>query len=248
MWSPYRAVSIPPPFLPPHSVRSGSLSSGSIVRRIPRIPQTDDTQIHPVRKSTMTHRNNDIENTPVVVVAESAEEEADTGAGRTDRCLKPICYSPFYYYYKLVLAIIGLGSALARWIGYTKDCSEWSDAMLPQAFFYTVIILYVWIILAHGFFIIARFVTKHPPSDTLYDGKFASILKLPLMMSYVILLVVGIVGLVVIHAPVSESQTCADELYETVYTEGITVIVISILMLLRITGLRQRYNFLKYIS
>ena len=216
----FPSSSVPPPFLPPRSVRSWFLSHGSI-----------------------THRNNDIENTPVVVVAEPAVE-ANTGAdgtGRPDRCIKPICYSPLYYYYKLVLSLYGLGSALYHWISYTKDCSEWSDdAMLPQAFFYTVIILYVWIILAHGFFIIARFVTKHPPSDTLYDGKFASILKLPLMISYVILLVVGIVGLVVIHAPVSESQTCADELYQAVYSEGIAVIIISILMLLRITGLRQR--------
>ena len=194
-----------------------------------------------------THRKNDIENTPVVVVAEPAEpaEEADTdadGTGRTDRCVKQICYSPFYYYYKSVLAIIGLASAIVRWYGYTNACPEWKDAMLPEAFFYTVFILYALIILAHAFFIIGRYVTKHPPSDILYDGKFEAILKLPLMISYVILLVLGIVGLIFVHAPASVSQTCAAELHYVVLEEGIFLIVISILMLLRITGLRKKMS------
>ena len=195
----------------------------------------------------MTHRNNDIENTPVVVVAEPAEpaEEADTdadGTGRTDRCVKQICYSPFYYYYKLLLSLIGLASALTHWILYTNDCSEWSDQMLLKAFFYTVFVFYGWIFLAHTFFIVARYVTKHPPSDDLYDGKFASILKLPLMISYVILLVLGIVGLVAIHAPASESQACAGELKSVMITEGIGLIIIQILMLLRISGLRKKMS------
>ena len=182
--------------------------------------------------------NNDIENPPA-----KEADYYDTGADgteRTNRCVKQICYSPFYYYYKLLLSLIGLASALTHWILYTNDCSEWSDQMLPKAFFYTVFVFYGWIFLAHAFFIVARYVTKHPPSEFLYDGKFASILKWPLMMSYVILLVLGIVGLIVIHAPASESQTCATELYTAVYGEGIMVIIISILMLLRITGLRQR--------
>ena len=192
----------------------------------------------------MTHRNNDIENTPAVVVAEPAEEteEADTdadGTGRKDRCVTPFCYSPFYYYYKLLLSLIGLASALTHWILYTNDCSEWSDQMLPKAFFYTVFVFYGWIFLAHTFFIVARYVTKHPPSEFLYDGKFASVLKLPLMISYVVLLVLGIVGLIVIHAPETESQNCADELHTAVLQEGIGLIVIQILMLLRITGLRR---------
>ena len=215
-----RVSSIPPPFLSP------------------RLPG---------RKSTMTHRNNDIENTPVVVVAEPAEEteEADTdadGTGRKARCFTPFCYFLFYYYYKLLLSLIGLASALTHWIVYTNDCSEWSDQMLLKAFFYTVFVFYGWIFLAHTFFIVARYVTKHPPSDDLYDGKFASFLKLPLMISYVILLVLGIVGLTVIHAPASESQTCAAELKVAVTMEGIGLIIIQILMLLRISGLRKKMS------
>ena len=187
--------------------------------------------------------NNDIENPPVVVVepakeADYYDTDAD-GTERTNRCVKQICYSPFYYYYKLLLSLIGLASALTHWILYTNDCSEWSDQMLLKAFFYTVFVFYGWIFLAHTFFIVARYVTKHPPSDDLYDGKFASILKLPLMISYVILLVLGIVGLIVIHAPASESQACASELKVAVKLEGIGLIIIQILMLLRITGLRQ---------
>merc|ERR1711865_936871 len=116
---------------------------------------------------------------------------------------------------------------------------EYKDQMLPKAFFYTVFTLFGWKSLVHGFFIISRFVTKHPPSDKLYDGKFEAIVKLPLMISCVILLVVGIVGLIVIHAPESESQTCADELYAAVQHSGIERIIISILMGLRVGGLRK---------
>ena len=194
-----------------------------------------------------THRNNDIENTPAVVVAEPAEEteEADTdadGTGRKDRCVTPFCYSPFYYYYKLLLCLIGLGQTAYHWLTYTNACPEWKDHMLPKAFFYTVFILYALGFLAHIFFIVARYVTKHPPSEFLYDGKFASVLKLPLMMSYVILLVLGIVALIFIHAPAAEaaaSQACADAYLLVMLQEGIGLIVISILMLLRITGLRR---------
>ena len=190
--------------------------------------------------------NNDIENPPVVVVepakeADYYDTDAD-GTERTNRCVKQICYSPFYYYYKLVLCLIGLASALYHWLSYTNDCPEWKDAMLPKAFFYTVFAFYGWIFLAHAFFIVARYVTKHPPSDDLYDGKFASILKLPLMISYVILLVLGIVGLVAIHAPASESQACAGELKSVMITEGIGLIIIQILMLLRISGLRKKMS------
>jgi len=188
----------------------------------------------------MNNPNNDIENTPVVVVAEPAvETDTDTDKTGGGKCTYQICYSPFYYYYKFVLAIYGLVSAILIWTNYTKDCSEWKDAMLPKAFFYAVFILYAWIILAHGFFIIARFVTKHPPSNKLYDGKFEAILKLPLMISYVVLLVLGIVGLTVSFAPETESQACAEELHNAVFGEGIKLIVISILMLARITGLRK---------
>ena len=83
----------------------------------------------------MTHRNNDIENTPAVVVAEPAEE-TDTGAGgKMGGGLRtyPICYSPCYYYFRVVICIIALVVAIMSWITYTKQCSEWSGAMLPEA-------------------------------------------------------------------------------------------------------------------
>ena len=189
----------------------------------------------------MTHRNNDIENTPAVVVAEPAEE-ADTGAGgKMGGGLRtyPICYSPCYYYFKVAICIYGLVSAIMSWISYTKQCSEWSGAMLPEAWFFTVIVLWGLQGLTHLYFIIARFVTKHPPSDNLYEGGIEAILKLPLMIGLVILLVVCIVGLIFIHAPAAESQTCSDELKGIIRSKAITYIVLSLLMLLRIDGLRK---------
>ena len=214
----FPSSSVPPPFLPPRSVRSWFLSHGSI-----------------------THRNNDIENTPVVVVAEPAEE-ADIGAGgKMGGGLRtyPICYSPCYYYFRVVICIIALVVAIMSWISYTKQCSEWSGAMLPEAWFFTVIVLWGLQGLTHLYFIIARFVTKHPPSDNLYEGGIEAILKLPLMIGLVILVVVSIVGLIFIHAPAAESQTCSDELKGIIRSRAIGYIVLCILLLLRIGGLRK---------
>ena len=179
----------------------------------------------------------------MVVVAEPAVE-ADAGADRTGGGLTtlktyPICYSPCYYYFKVAICIYGLVSAIMSWISYTKQCSEWSGAMLPEAWFFTVIVLWGLQGLTHLYFIIARFVTKHPPSDNLYEGGIEAILKLPLMIGLVILVVVSIVGLIFIHAPAAESQTCSDELKGIIRSRAIGYIVLCILLLLRIGGLRK---------
>ena len=167
---------------------------------------------------------------------------AQTEAGRSSWKTYPICYSPVYYYFKGVFGIYGLVSPIMGWMQYTQQCSEWSTALLPQVWFVTVMVLWGLQGLVHVYFILARFVAKHPPSDHLYDGGIEATLKLPLMIGLAMLLVVSILGLNFIHAPASESPACSEVLDDIVKSRAIRYIVLCVLMLLKVGGSNTNHN------
>ena len=170
------------------------------------------------------------------------DENGTVQTGRSSWKTYPICYSPVYYYFKGVFGIYGLVSPIMGWMQYTQQCSEWSTALLPQVWFVTVMVLWGLQGLVHVYFILARFVAKHPPSDHLYDGGIEATLKLPLMIGLALLLVVSILGLNFIHAPASESPACSEVLDDIVKSRAIRYIVLCVLMLLKVGGSNTNHN------
>lgn len=92
-------------------------------------------------------------------------------------------------------------SAALLWNKYSTNCAErLKNDMVVKDWFISMTIL--WAIQAgvHLVFIVTLIITKHPPSNILYSGKFEGMLRLPLMIELIILIVVAVVGVILIHA------------------------------------------------
>jgi hypothetical protein len=179
--------------------------------------------------------NEDVEN-PSVPVADAAIPVANnddlSSEQPTSWRVKQICYSPIYYYFKVIITIYGTVSAVMLYLAYQSDCAEWANNMEVKAWFYAMAVLWAIQGLVHLFFIVVRFITKHPPSNTLYSGKFEAILKWPLMIEMVILIVIAVVGLILLKSAENESEVCVGK-FNKIKTHSIIYIVLGLLMVMR---------------
>ena len=160
--------------------------------------------------------NEDVEKQPVPIagVAIPIANNEDSSSRNVGGGWKTtqFCYSPIYYYLKIIISVGSCVSAVMIWVEYSNKCAEWANNdMLAKAWFFSMIVLWAIQGVVHLVFIVTRFITKQPPSDTLYSGKFERMLRLPLMIELVILIVVAIVGVILIHAAENESIECDAE-------------------------------------
>jgi hypothetical protein len=186
--------------------------------------------------------NEDVENQPVPVaenqpvpVAEAATLVANNEDGSSKKLswkVKQFCYSPIYYYIKVCITVYGTVSAVVLWNTYSTKCAEWADKMVVKAWFLGMVVLWAIQGVTHLVFIVTRFITKQPPSNILYSGKFEAMLKLPLMIEMVILIVVAVVGYILVKATDNESEECIGELRE-LKTHSISYITLGLLMVIR---------------
>ena len=175
--------------------------------------------------------NEDVEKQPVPT-ADAAMPVANTEDGEDCKVIQ-LCYSPIYYYIKIGVSVFSCVSAALLYNKYSTNCAQQvKNDMVAKAWFISMIIL--WAIQAgvHLVFIVTRFITKQPPSNTLYSGKFEAMLRLPLMIELVILIVVAVVGVILLHAAEDENDECVGEFWG-LRIHAYTYIVLGLLMILR---------------
>jgi len=195
--------------------------------------------------------NNDTENPPVPVatvaepapvpvpVAQIGEELKGNNNSSEEQsgCSKiktyPICYSPCYYYYKLIICIYGVVSSVLTLLNYQKNCADDDPTMIVRGLFGALTILWAIQGLFHLGFIVHRFVTKEPPSDRLYSGNIESKLMWPLAVEAIVIMVVCVVGIVLHHALKNETEVCVDD-DNQMRSRFIEYLILALLMTLRI--------------
>ena len=191
--------------------------------------------------------NEDVEKQPVPIAGVAIpiannEYSSSRNGGRGVWKTTQFCYSPIYYYLKIIISVGSCVSAVMIWVEYSNKCAEWANNdMLAKAWFFSMIVLWAIQGVVHLVFIVTRFITKQPPSDTLYSGKFEAMLRLPLMIELVILIVVAVVGLILIHAVDKESTICVGE-FKRVKNHAIIYIVLGLLMIIRFGKAPQSIN------
>ena len=182
--------------------------------------------------------NEDVEKQPVpiagVAIAIPVANNEDGSSRNVGGGCKTtqFCYSPIYYYIKIFISVYGTVTAAMQWNKYSTDCGEWANNMAVKAWFLSMIILWAIQAVVHLVFIVTRFITKQPPSNTLYSGKFEAMLRLPLMIELVILIVVAVVGVILLHAAEDENDECVGEFWG-LRIHAYTYIVLGLLMILR---------------
>ena len=175
--------------------------------------------------------NEDVEKQPVPI-ADAAMPVANNKDGGECKVIQ-LCYSPIYYYIKIGVSVFSCVSAALLYNKYSTNCAEGlKNDMVVKAWFVSMIIL--WAIQAgvHLVFIVTRFITKHPPSNILYSGKYEGMLRVPLMIELIILIVVAVVGVILIHAADNEGTEC-DEEFSKVRRFAYMYIVLALLMVIR---------------
>ena len=181
--------------------------------------------------------NEDVEKQPVpiagVAIPVASNEDGSSRNGGGGCKTTQFCYSPIYYYLKIIISVGSCVSAVMIWVEYSNKCAEWANNdMLAKAWFFSMIVLWAIQGVVHLVFIVTRFITKQPPSNTLYSGKFEAMLRLPLMIELVILIVVAVVGVILLHAAEDENDECVGEFWG-LRIHAYTYIVLGLLMILR---------------
>ena len=175
--------------------------------------------------------NEDVVKQPVPI-ADAAMPVANKEDGGECKVIQ-LCYSPIYYYIKIGVSVFSCVSAALLYNKYSTNCAEQvKNDIVVKAWFISMIIL--WAIQAgiHLVFIVTRFITKHPPSNILYSGKYEGMLRVPLMIGLTIIIVVAVVGVILIHAADNKGTEC-DEEFSKVRRFAYMYIVLALLMVIR---------------
>lgn len=179
----------------------------------------------------------DVETPPApTVVQESQVQEQEEQQQPPEGCRKrlytyPIAYSPCYYWFKVVIGIVGAVTGIISWLKYSKDCAEAKDSTEIKIWYLLLIILWLVFGLVHLGIIVARFMQRHPPTYVLYSGAVESKIYWPMTICVGTIVIIAIVGVVLFHTD-SDSIACKEDFVQ-VKNNAIFYIVLGVLMLLR---------------
>ena len=174
---------------------------------------------------------------PVVVPVAVPELSKDSDEGRNKGDWKTIAflYSPVYYWFRLLLSLVGLGSGLYSLISYNHICNG-KEGPIKIGESWWILITIFWTVqgLFHLLFIIVRIIKKSNVSSNLYDSPFERKMSIPLTIDLVLIILCCIWGLIMANTDTSVlPEQCGGKFNSRMMTTSITYLIISLLMLKR---------------
>mmetsp|Transcript_18745 Transcript_18745/g.38438 ORF Transcript_18745/g.38438 Transcript_18745/m.38438 type:complete len:203 (+) Transcript_18745:160-768(+) len=168
--------------------------------------------------------------------------EVETGSGsgdgsaRAERKRKlvnyPIFYSPCYYWFKFLIAIVSTGSASSIWISYSSTCGDAYDYIGLMVWFFSLVVLWAIYGLVHLGIIIARAIKKSPPTESLYTGQIERKLNVYMTLLLGTVVIIAIAGVILFHSGHS-SISCRDA-FNRVTGHAYYYIIIGLLMMIKV--------------